>query len=130
MRSVDGQASGSGGLQGEADGVDAVAGVLRGVALAVEAVPEVRGAAGAADLDPDHAVRAVLDVSDRARDGLVEARPAAVRVELGVAVEQGRPAGPAVVRAPGLGVHVLAGERGLGARLAQHPELGGGQAYA
>jgi hypothetical protein len=45
-----------GGFEGEADGVDAVAGVAGGQVFAVEAVAEVGVAAGAADLDADHAV--------------------------------------------------------------------------
>ena len=57
-------------------------------------------------------------------------RPAAVRVELGVRAEQLGAAGPAPVDAPGLGVGVLARPRRLGAGLAQHPELGRGEAYA
>src|SRR5690606_18225980 len=99
----------------------AVADVLRGEALAVEPVPEVRVAPGAADLGADHPVRAVLDVPDRAGQRLVEARPAAVGLELRLAGEQRRPAGAAAVRPRGDGRDVLTGPRRLGAGLPEHP---------
>src|SRR5947208_1112166 len=56
-------------------------------------------------------------------DRLVEARPAAVGVELRLRVEQLGTAHDAVVRARLLGVPVLAGERPLGAGLLGHVEL-------
>src|SRR5262249_4546132 len=54
---------------------------------------------------------------------LVEGRPAAVGVELGVRPEQFRPAGAADVDTLGLGVDVLPGEGALGAGLAKDVEL-------
>ena len=107
------------------DGVDApplVGGHL--VTLALEHVPEVGVAAGAARLGALHAHRPVLDQHDRVVGGrLVEAGPAAVRLELRVRPEQLGAAGPAAVHALGLGVGVLARPRRLGPRLAQHPVL-------
>src|SRR6266702_81477 len=100
----------------------------RRVALAGEHVPEVAVAAGAARLHPAHAQRAVLDQPHRVGLGrLVERRPPAVALELRVRPEQLLPAGPAAVDADGLGVDVLAGERPLGAGLAQHVVLLRGQ---
>src|SRR5690606_36383107 len=114
-----------GGLEPQRDRVDAVAVVGgRRVALAVEDVPQVGVAARAADLGADHAVAAVLHQRHRVGVGRrVEARPAAVGLELGVRPEQLGAARPAAVDALRLGVDVLAGERALGARLAQHVEL-------
>src|SRR4051812_36826304 len=84
---------------------------------------QVRTAVGAADLDPLHAESAVLDVLDGVGDRLVERRPAAAGVELGVRLEELGAAGLAGVDALGLGVGVLAGERSLGAGLAQYGVL-------
>ncbi len=120
------------GDQLQRDRVDAVAQVRRGaVALALEHVPEVAVAGGAHDLDALHTHR-VVGAFD---DGLTgergeERRPAAVRVELGVAAEQLRAARAALVDTGGLGVGVLAHERALGAGLAQHLVLGGGELRA
>src|SRR6185295_13426695 len=109
-----------GGLEGQRDRVDAVA-VAGGGAVAVgEDVPEVGAAVGAAHLDPLHPVRGVLDVLHGVGDRLVEARPAAAGVELGVGLEQHVLAGLAAVDTLGLGVGVLAHEGALGAGLAQH----------
>ena len=120
------------GLEAQRDRVDAVALVGRGVvALALEDVPEVRAAVGAADLDALHAEGAVLDVLDRvAGQRGVERRPPAVRLELRVAAEELGAAGAAGVDALGLGVGVLAAEGRLGAGLAQHLVLGGRQLRA
>jgi hypothetical protein len=52
-----------------------------------------------------------------------ERRPATLGVELALAAEQLRLAGPTPVDTGGRGVQVFAGERGLGVRLAQHPVL-------
>src|SRR3954452_8046408 len=111
------------------DRVDAVAQVGGGVvALAGENVPEVAVAVGAEHLDPAHeqAVVGPLDDPVRGQRG-EERRPAAVRLELGLAAEELRAAGPAGVHADGLGVGVLAHERRLGAGLAQHLVLGRGE---
>src|SRR6266567_282859 len=90
------------------------------VALALEDVPEMGVAVRAPGLGPDPAQRAVLDQHHRvAFLGLVEARPATVRLELGVRGEQLGAARSAAVDAAGLGVGVLAGEGSLGACLAQ-----------
>src|SRR5690348_10347636 len=83
----------------------------------------MRVAAGAPDLDPRHAEAAVLDLLDRAGDGVVEGRPAAVRVELVVARVERRAAGPALVHAVDLGVDILAGPGCLGPGLAEDAEL-------
>src|SRR3954464_9227449 len=71
-----------GGLQREADRVYAVPVAGRGPVAVGEHVTEVRAAVGAADLDPLHAVRGVLDVLDRVGDRLVERGPAAAGGEL------------------------------------------------
>src|SRR5690606_26543126 len=118
-----GSGGGPGGVEDEADGVDAVAGALGGEALTVEPVAEVGVAVGPAHLGAHHTERAVLQVAHGARERLVERRPAAVRVELGVAGEQRRATGPAPVGARRLGLHVLAGPGPLGAALSEHPEL-------
>src|SRR5215207_8198513 len=65
-------------------------------------------------------MRAVLDELDSVRrDRLSEARPARARVVLRAAIEERVAAGGTVVEAVFVGVHVLAGERVLGRRLAQ-----------
>src|SRR3954453_18304761 len=83
----------------------------------------MRVAPGAPDLDPQHAEAAVLDLLDRAGDGVVEGRPAAVRVELVVTGVERGPAGPALVHPLGLGFDILAGPGRLGPGLAENPEL-------
>src|SRR4029453_3438117 len=70
-----------------------------------------------------HAVATVLDLLDRAGNGVVERRPPAVAVELGVTGIELGATGAARVHARGLRVDVLAGPGGLGAGLAQNPEL-------
>src|SRR5215471_3911741 len=87
--------------QGQRHRVDAVALVRRGrVALALEDVAQVGVAVRAADLDADHAEGGVLQQPYRVGLlRLVEARPAAVGVELGLRAEQLRTAGAAVVDA-------------------------------
>src|SRR3954447_18999654 len=108
-------------LQGQADRVDAVTLVgRRAVPLALEHVAEVGAAVGAAHLGANAPEGPVLDVLDPVLgERCEEGRPAAVGVELGVRAEQLGVAGPAAVDAFGLGVGVLAGERPLGAGLAQ-----------
>ena len=111
------------------DRVDAVPQVRRRrVALALEHVPEMAVAVRAHHLHPPHAQRGVDPLDHRvARQRREERGPPAVRLELRVAAEQLRAAGAAGVDALGLGVGVLAHERALGAGLAQHLVLGGGQ---
>src|SRR5690606_41241430 len=78
-------------LEGEGDGVHAVAVARRGPRRVGEDVAEVGVAAGAAHLGADHAQGAVLVEGDRVVvGGGVEARPAAVGVELRVGAEIGR----------------------------------------
>src|SRR5438445_12465416 len=103
----------------------AQAGRLRAV---VKAVAQVPAAVRARDLGPDHEVRVVHRLLDRRalRRG-VEARPAAVGVELRLRLEQLGPATRAQIRARGLRVPVLAREGALGSLLAQHVELRGGE---
>src|SRR5262249_18628159 len=66
---------------------------------------------------------------DRARPRVIEARPAAVRVELRVAVEELRTAAPAPVHTRGLRRDIFAGPRRFGTGTAQHPELIGRQPH-
>src|SRR5262245_57550859 len=83
-------------------------------------MPQVRAAVRTPDLGPDPAEGAVLEQDDGvALFRLIEARPATVRLELGVRAEQLGAAGPAVVDAASLGVRVLAGEGRLRACLPQ-----------
>ncbi len=118
------------GVQRQADRVDAVAQVGRGVvALTLEDVAEVGVAVGAAHLDAWPAgQRPVLDVADAILgERLEEARPTAMRVELGGAAEQFGVAGPAAVDTLGLGVGVFADKGRLGARFPQDVELPGAE---
>src|SRR5690606_34309423 len=121
-----------GGLQPQRDAVDAVPLVGGGrVSLTLEDMAQVRAAAGAAHLRAHHAVRAVLHQLHRVGVlRVVEGRPSAVRLELGLGGEQLGTAGAAGVDALGLGVGVLPREGGLGGRLAQYGVLGGGQLRA
>src|SRR5688500_12647092 len=81
---------------------------------------QVAFAPGAADLDPAHAVAAVLDFLDRlALDRRGEARPAAAAFILGLAREQRRAAPSAAMFARRLVAEQLAGARRFGAGLAQ-----------
>ena len=85
-------------------------------------------AAAAADLGAGHPVGVVLDQLDgRGRHGLGEAGPAAAGVELGVARVERVATRHAAVEPGLLDVGVGPGERPLGAGLAQHLVLGGGQ---
>src|SRR4029077_15384214 len=107
-------------LKLERAAVEAVAQARR-IRAVVEHVPEVTAAAGAADLGAGHSVGGVgehLYVLGQGR--LVEARPAGARLELRVGAEQRSAAPGAVVHAIFLDIPVLAGERALGALLAQH----------
>src|SRR5579875_1095075 len=81
-------------------------------------------AAATANLGAHHAVRAVLNVLDRVRrDRLAEARPAAARIELRIAVKQRVATGRAMVGAVVEDLDVLAAEGPLGGRLAQDSVL-------
>src|SRR5262249_45664866 len=117
-------------LQGQRAGVDAVA--LPGRARPVrEDVPEVAAAGRAGDLGADHPVAAVdvrVDALERHR--LDEARPACARVELRLGAEELRAAARTAVDAGRLGVEILAGERPLGALLAQNVVLRGREPLA
>src|SRR4051812_44236965 len=88
-------------------------------------------AALADDLGPAHPVRRVVPDLDRLGElRLGEARPARAGVELRLGVEQLRAAGGAAVDAVLVVVPVLAGERALGALLAQHLVLLGRELLA
>src|SRR5580704_2061667 len=90
---------------------------------------EVAAALGAANLGPrdDHAPVPMLLDGALVQRG-VEARPASAGVELRVGAEQLCAASGARVHALVVHVHVLPGERTLGARLAKHGVLLGRQA--
>src|SRR5205807_3323757 len=94
----------------------------------VKYVAQVPAAVRARVLGPDHEVRVVGRLLDRRalRRG-VEARPAAVGVELRLRLEQLGAAAGAQVRARRLRVPVLAREGALGSLLAQHVELRWGE---
>src|SRR5262249_28333584 len=108
-------------LEPERNRVDAPPLVRRHiVTFTFEHVPKMEVAVGAPYLGPDAAERTVLEQDDGvAFLRLVEARPAAMRLELGVRSEQLRTARAAYIDAAGLRVNILAGERGLNAGLAQ-----------
>ena len=97
----------------------------------VEDVPEVAVAAGAEDLDPPHAVAAVLFGDDvLVGDRLEEARPAGAGIELRVRGEERQTAADAGVDALPLVVEERAAERPLGALAARDLELLAGQQLA
>src|SRR2546423_4323731 len=92
-----------------------------GVRAVVEDVAQVAAALRARDLRSDHEVAAVGVLLDRGGRGRgVEARPAAVSVELGVRDEQLGAAAGAPVQPGRSRVPVLARERPLGALLPQN----------
>lgn len=109
----------------QADTIDAVALVGRGgEPLALEDVAQVAAAVGAYDLDALHEHAGVLEALDGAGDAVEVGRPAAAALELVRRLVQGRVAPGARVHARGRGVLVeLAGPGGLGALLAEDPEL-------
>src|SRR5207245_1160217 len=114
-------------LQLERAGVDAEA-LPGGVGAVVEDVSEVPAATLADDLGALHekaVVGAELDVLGVL--GFVEAGPAGARLKLGPGVEELGAAPRTGVRPVLVGIHVLAGERSLGALLAEHVVLLGGQ---
>src|SRR3954447_14557297 len=107
-------------FEGQRDRVHAVAVAGRCLRRVVEQVAEVGVAGRAADFGADHAEAAVLDETyGVALARVVERRPPAVGVELGVGPEQLGPAGAAAVDADALLLEQRAGPRSLGRRLAQ-----------
>src|SRR5487761_1151363 len=99
--------------------VDAVA-LSGGPGPVVEDVAEVAAAAPADDLGADHPMAGIGAQLHRLQvGGLVEARPAGARVELGVRSEELRAAAGAVVRARLMALPVPSAERRLGAPLAE-----------
>src|SRR6266487_437996 len=87
----------------------------------VEDVAKVAAAAAAHDLGAPHEQAVVRPQLDRLGDrGLVEARPAGARVELGVRAEQPGATAGAPVEAVLVVARVRTGERHLGVRLTQH----------
>src|SRR5262245_34735362 len=119
-------------LELQRDRVDAPSLIGRDlVAFALEDVAQMGVAIGAPHLGPDPAEGPVLEQDHGVADlGLIEAWPAAMRLELGIRTEQLGTARPADIDAIGLGVGVLAGERRLGAGLAQDVVLLGSQPLA
>src|SRR5690348_16933674 len=118
------------GLERQRARVDAVplAGRLGTV---VEDVAKVAAAAAAHDLGAPHEQAVVRPQLDRLGDrGLVEARPAGARMELGVRAEQPGATAGAPVEAVLVVVDVRTGERHLGVRLTQHAVLQWGQFLA
>src|SRR5579875_2196457 len=117
-------------LQPQRARVDAVAQPRRRRAV-VEYVAEMAAATATAHLGPDHPVAGVAVQRDVLGDRrLVEARPAATRLELRLRAEQLRAAASAVVAAVRLDVEILAAERRLGPVPPQHLVLLGGQPRA
>src|SRR6478735_1643901 len=116
--------SGSAGfrLQLNRDSVDAVPIVGRGAeSLAGEHVPEVGTAGRTANLGPHRAEGAVFQqLHPVGSQRGVERRPSAVRIELVLAAEQLGAAAATAVHPHRLVGLVRAGERPLGARLAEH----------
>src|SRR5712692_7446922 len=97
----------------------------------VEDVAKVTAAAAAHDLGTPHQQAVIRPQLDRLGDrGLVEARPAGARVELGVRAEQPGATAGAPVEAVLVVVDVRTGERHLGVRLTQHAVLQRGQFLA
>lgn len=95
-----------------------------GEPLALEDVAQVAAAVGADDLDALHEHAVVLEALDGPRDAVEVGRPAAAAAELVRRLVQGRVAPGARVHARRGGVLVeLAGPGGLGALLAEDPEL-------
>src|SRR4051794_24077149 len=111
--------------------VDAVAEAARVARAVLEDVAEVAPAAPADDLRADHPVREVARVLHRlGHRGLREARPARPRVELRARHEQLGATARAAIDAVVMAIPVLARERPLGARLAEHLVLLGRQLLA
>src|SRR3989337_789565 len=117
-------------LELERGAVDAVAQPALFLRTVGEDVPQVPLAARADDLGANHAVRHVAMLLDRAFLRPGEARPARAAVELGLALEQRLTARGAEILTGRLVLLVLAGERALGAMLAQDAVLLGRQLRA
>src|SRR4051794_3562135 len=96
----------------------------------LEHVAEMAAAAAAMDLGADHAVAAVGRGFDRARNRIVEARPAGAALELLLGCEQLLPAPRAGKRAGALLVVQRAGAGPLGAVAAKNIVLLGGEQLA
>src|SRR6185369_5732244 len=97
----------------------------------VEDVAKVAAAAAAHDLGAPHEQAVVRPQLDRLGNrGLVEARPAGARVELGVRAEQPGATAGAPVEAVLVVADVRTGERHLGVRRTQHAVLQWGQFLA
>src|SRR5215218_7728012 len=116
-------------LEVHGDAVDAVAQMRRRRAV-LEHMAEMAAAAAAMHLGADHAVAAVGRGLDRARDRVVEARPAGTALELLLGCEQFLPAPRAGERAGALLVIERAGAGTLGAVAAQDIVLLGGEELA
>jgi hypothetical protein len=99
----------------------AQAGRLRAV---VEDVAEMAAAAMARDRSPRHAERAVGRFVDRLVERRPKARPAGAAFEFGLRREQRKVAAGTGERAVAMLLEQFAGERPLGAFLAQHVVLG------
>ena len=107
----------------ERRGIDAVA-MGAGAGAVVETMAEVRVAAAAANLRPDHAVALVdLGVHVQFVGGLAEAGPAAAGIELRSRLEQCLTATDSGVGAAVLGIAILAGEGSLRPGLARDAVL-------
>src|SRR5262249_57029821 len=118
------------GLERQRARIDAVPLTSR-LGTVVEDVAKVAAAAAAHDLGTPHDQAVVRPQLDRLGDrGLVEARPAGARVELGVRAEQPGATAGAPVEAVLAGAHVRTGERHLRVRLTQHAVLQWGQFLA
>src|SRR5215475_4866387 len=118
------------GLERQRARIDAVPLTAR-LGTVVEDVAKVAAAGAAHDLGTPHEQAVVRPQLDRLGDrGLVEARPAGARVELGVRAEQPGATAGAPVEAVLVVAHVRTGERHLGVRLTQHAVLQWGQFLA
>src|SRR3954470_1476853 len=109
--------------------VDAIA-QMRRRRTVLEHVPQMAAAAAAMHLGADHAVAAVGRAFDRARDRIVEARPAGAALELLLRCEQLLSAPRAGERAGAFLVVERTGAGTLGAVAAQDVVLLGGEQLA
>src|SRR6218665_3837449 len=99
--------------------VHAIAQAAGGRAI-IEDMAQMRPALCTYRFRAQHAVAAVCDAGDRARDGLAKARPAAAGVEFAVRVEQLGAAADAVVAAIAPVGLVVAGKGALGGGMARY----------
>src|ERR1700692_4539481 len=111
-----------GGLELQRNAVHAVALAARRRAV-VEHVAEMAAAAPAMHFLARDDQAEIVRRAYRVRDRRIEARPPGAAVELGVGTEQVEIAGGATEHAGAMLAVERAGERALGAVLAQHPEL-------